>query len=151
MTVLASGIILYRPPTPREDPRLLLLRNADNGNWGFPKGRRDPDDAHELVTAFREVREETGYDELDLHPLFRRTIEYRVEGTEDDGRWKRVVYFLACAPAPEPVLSPEHAEHLWADRAALYDLLAFGQLRDLAFHALLAIPREDGAPAPVRA
>ncbi len=140
MTVLASGIILYRPPTASGDPRLLLLRNADNGHWGFPKGRRDPADAHELVTAFREVHEETGYAALSLHPNFRRCIEYRVQGTEDNGRLKRVSYFLACAPQAEPLLSPEHSELTWAGRHELYELLTYGQVRDLAFDALLAIP-----------
>jgi 8-oxo-dGTP pyrophosphatase MutT (NUDIX family) len=149
MTVLASGILLYRPATRVDDARILLLRNRDNGQWGFPKGRRDPDDAHEIVTAIREVREETAYEGLVLHPTFRRSIEYRVEGTEDNGRWKRVAYFLARAPAHEPILSAEHSEFSWSDRQTLYERLAYGQLRDLAFHAILAIPREDGPqPAP---
>jgi len=140
MTVLASGIILYRAPTRLVEPRLLLLRNTDNGQWGFPKGRRDPDDAHELVTARREVQEETGYVDLALHPEFRRTLEYRVEGAEDYGRRKRVVYFLASAPEGEPTLSAEHDAAMWADRRALQTAFAYGQLRDLAFHALLSIP-----------
>jgi 8-oxo-dGTP pyrophosphatase MutT (NUDIX family) len=140
MTVLASGIILYRAPTRLVEPTLLLLRNADNGQWGFPKGRRDPQDSHELVTAVREVREETGYTDLSIHLSFRRTLEYRVEGAEDHGRRKRVVYFMAPAPEIEPVLSAEHDGILWADYRKLQTAFAYGQLRDLAFHALLSIP-----------
>lgn len=146
MTVLASGILLYRPPSAVDDPRLLLLRNRDNGQWGFPKGRRDPEDAHEIITAVREVHEETSYNGLELHPTFRRCIQYVVEGTEDNGRRKRVVYFLARAPEHDPVISLEHSEFVWADRQLLYDRLAYGQLRDLAFHAILAIPRGDVRP-----
>lgn len=147
MTVLASGIILYRAGTPRQEPTLLLLHNGATGHWGFPKGRRDDSDAHEVATALREVQEETGYADLTLHPAFRCSIEYVVRGSDDEGRSKRVVYFLAEAPPGDPQLSVEHDAFRWADARELAELLAFAQLRDLAHHALASIPRP---PVPRR-
>ena len=140
MTTLASGIILYR----REGTavRLLLLRNRDTGNWGFPKGRRDEADAHEVHTALREVCEETGYDGVALHPEFRVEMTYQVRGAQPYP--KRVTYFLAEAPAREPALSEEHDRLHWAAAHEIDQLLLHGQLRDLARAALAAA----GAPGP---
>ena len=134
MTTLASGIILYR----REGTavRLLLLRNRDTGHWGFPKGRRDAADAHEVHTALREVHEETGYETVSLDPAFRVELSYLVRG--DQPYAKRVTYFLAEAPAREPALSEEHDRLHWAAADEIDQLLQHGQLRDLARTALAA-------------
>lgn len=137
MTVLASGILLYRRDA--TGPRLLLLRHHNGGHWGFAKGRRDPDDAHEVETALREVEEETGFTDLMLDPSFRAEIGYRVRDDRGPDYEKRVVYFLAPAPDREPRLSHEHDEHAWADARRADELLAFGQLRDLARAALQAL------------
>lgn len=134
MTVHASGIILFRLDP--GGPRVLLLRNRSNGHWGLPKGRRDTDDGHEVLTARREVEEETGFTDLELDPDFREEVEYVVRGTEDDGRLKRVVYFLARAPDRDPVLSEEHDAFQWIGPGDVPDALAYGQLRDLARRAL---------------
>lgn len=139
MTVLASGVLLYRPGGGRRSPTLLLLRNREDGRWGFPKGRREAGDIHELETALREVEEETGYAGLVVHPTFRRTVEYVVAAREDHGKPKRVVYFLARAPAEEPRLSPEHDDYCWADGLVARELLDYAKLRDLAQHALASV------------
>lgn len=137
MTVLAAGVVLHRSSP--EGPRLLLLRNRDNGHWGLPKGRRDPEDPHEIATALREVEEETGWRLIELHASFRFEHDYVVRGTADAGRRKRVVYFLAKSPTPTPRLSAEHAEFHWACLAELDDFLAYAQLRDVARRALAAL------------
>ena len=134
MTVQASGVILYRVLD--GVPRVLLLRNRDNGMWGFPKGRKDPADAHEVATALREVTEETGYSGLALDPRFREVVEYLSRGSADEGKRKRVTYFLAEAPAHEPALSDEHVEARWADRAGVREAIAYEHLRELALHVL---------------
>ncbi len=138
MTVIASGIILYR--LERDQPQLLLLRNRDGGHWGFPKGRRDPDDEHEVATALREVGEETGYTDVMLHPTFRAQVEYivRNEGPEYP---KRVTYFMGVAPRGAPRLSDEHLDFVWADGSEAARVLPYGQLRDLAAAALDTIRR----------
>ena len=142
MTVIASGVLLYRR-TP-DGPRLLLLRNRDSAHWGLPKGRRDPEDRHEIDNALREVGEETGWSDIQLHPGFREVVEYVVAGTEDRGKSKRVTYFLAAAPDGEPTLSPEHSEYLWAGRDELRPYLKYEQLVALARHALALLTDPAG-------
>jgi len=144
MTTLASGIILYRRDHREGGPgaRILLLRNRDNGHWGFAKGRRDAADAHEVHTALREVQEETGYTGLVLHAEFRAELFYLVRDPRNPYP-KRVTYFLAEAPAHEPVLSAEHDQAAWAEAEEAERMLSHGQMRDLAraaFAALLAGP-----------
>src|SRR5262249_11573118 len=92
LTTLPSRLHLYRRAG--SDARILLLRNRDNGHWGFAKGRRDAGDAHEVETARREVQEETGYAQLALHPQFRAELSYVVRDPRNPYP-KRVVYFLA--------------------------------------------------------
>jgi len=135
MTTLASGIILYRREGP--DARLLLLRNRDTGHWGFPKGRRDEGDRHEVHTALRELLEETGYDGVALHPAFRVELAYVVRDPRNPHP-KRVTYFLAEAPAREPTLSEEHDRALWASPDETEELLLYEQLKDLARTAFAA-------------
>ena len=146
MTVLASGILLYRPASAADEPSLLLLRNRDNGQWGFPKGRRESEDIHEVATALREVREETGYQGLALHPTFRCCLKYPTQDGSTENGWKRSVYFLAQAPATDPVLSTEHSEFVWASWQLLSERLIYGQLRDMAHHALQIVAQ----PSPTR-
>lgn len=136
MTTLASGIILYRREA--AGARLLLLRNRDSGHWGFPKGRRDADDAHEVHTALRELREETGWSEVALHPGFRVELSYLVRDPAAPYP-KRVTYFLAEAPAGEPELSEEHDRAAWAAPPEAEQLLLHGQMKDLARAAFAAI------------
>ena len=66
---------------------LIIRQNA--GHWGFPKGHVEGDES-EFETAFREVREETGY-------KIRRYGEFRDEThySPRPGVMKDVVYFMA--------------------------------------------------------
>jgi len=133
MTTLASGIILFR----REGAaaQLLLLRNRRSGHWGFPKGRRDASDEHEVHTA---LREETGYGAVALHPAFRVELSYLVRSATAPYP-KRVSYFLAEAPAGEPALSEEHDRATWAAPEQAEALLAHAQMRDLARAAFAVV------------
>jgi 8-oxo-dGTP pyrophosphatase MutT (NUDIX family) len=133
MTCLASGIILYRRDA--SGVRLLVLRSAEHRQWGFAKGRRHEEDAHEVENAVREVREETGYSDLALHPDFRAELDYIVRETDTEYP-KRVVYFLAEAPPNEPTLSDEHDEARWIERDGVDETLPYEKLRDLARAAI---------------
>ena len=42
------------------DLQVLLVKDANSDKWGFPKGHREPNDMNDIVTAQRELEEETG-------------------------------------------------------------------------------------------
>jgi 8-oxo-dGTP pyrophosphatase MutT (NUDIX family) len=130
MTCLASGIILFRRHGPAV--QLLLLRNRDGGHWGFAKGRRAPEDLHEVHNAQREVAEETGYTALSLHSGFRIELVYHARSPDGERYEKRVTYFLAEAPPGEPTLSDEHDRAQWAGLEQARTMLRHEQLRALA-------------------
>lgn len=81
----SCGAVVY---TLEEEPLYLLIKNLDNGFWGFPKGHVESGE-NELETAIREVQEETG---ISINPdgKFKETVTYH---TEHD--LKTVIYFLA--------------------------------------------------------
>ncbi len=58
-TTLAAGAAIGRPPAdPAEDAEVLLVHRPTYDDWSLPKGKSDADE-HILLTAVREVWEET--------------------------------------------------------------------------------------------
>ena len=56
---LAAGAAIWRPPAdPAEDAEVLLVHRPAYDDWSLPKGKSQPDE-HILLTAVREVQEET--------------------------------------------------------------------------------------------
>ena len=85
----AVGIIpVYR----KEDTFLFCLVQHEDGHWGFPKGHKEGEEGDE-ETARRELREETGIDQIKLVPDITFVEHYSFER---DGRRldKEVTYFL---------------------------------------------------------
>lgn len=108
--MLSCGVVVMRPE--KDGWRCLLLRCY--GNWEFPKGGAEGDEAP-MAAARREVEEETGLTRLD----FRWGDDFRE--TEPYGRGK-VARFYAAVSADEAVSlpvsaelgRPEHHEFRWA-------------------------------------
>lgn len=72
-TVLAAGGVLWRgDPT---DPEVALVHRPHHDDWSLPKGKAKTDE-HLLVTALREVSEETGHRPR-IGPYL-TTVRYRV-------------------------------------------------------------------------
>lgn len=55
-TYAGAGLILLS----QDALSVLLVCDARSHKWGFPKGHRETEDASDLLTAVREVREEVG-------------------------------------------------------------------------------------------
>src|SRR5258708_10215465 len=100
-TTLAAGAAIWRPPTdPAEDAEVLLVHRPKYDDWSLPKGKTEPGE-HVLLTAVRELAEETGIRVI----LGRRlpSTHYTVRG-----RPKVVDYWTAkAADGPHPAVPPD--------------------------------------------
>lgn len=124
--ILSAGVVVVRRSDDRW--RALLLRAWNY--WDFPKGIVEPGE-EPLTTARREVREETGIEELE----FSWGVEF-IE-TEPYSRNKVARYYLATSPADMvklPVSAelgrPEHHEYRW---------LKFGDAQKLVVPRLVPV------------
>jgi bis(5'-nucleosidyl)-tetraphosphatase len=106
---LSAGAVVVRET--QEGWRVLLLRVYNY--WDCPKGLVEPDE-DPLETARREVREETGIDDLDFRwgDVFHETEPY--------SKNKVARYYLAATrvtavrlPVNEALGTPEHHEFRW--------------------------------------
>jgi 8-oxo-dGTP pyrophosphatase MutT (NUDIX family) len=83
--ILAAGAVLWRPSG--QGREVALVHRVRHNDWSFPKGKRERGE-HALLTAVREVAEETGLRVILGRPL--PAARY-----ETDGRPKRVDYWAA--------------------------------------------------------
>ena len=91
---LAAGAAIWRPPAdPAEDAEVLLVHRPAYDDWSLPKGKSEPDE-HILLTAVREVQEETRIRPV-LGPRL-PTVEY-----VSWGRPKQVSYWSAFGDGAE--------------------------------------------------
>jgi len=118
--VLSSGVIPVR--WDNGGWRYLLLRAYQY--WDFPKGRTEPGETP-LQAALREVREETGLEDLD----FRWGYDFFETGPYARGKVAR--YYLAETRQTQVVLGiapelgrPEHHEYRWMTFDEAYGLAA---------------------------
>src|SRR5215469_17081811 len=89
--ILSAGAVLWRPAADRgHGTEVLLVHRPRYDDWSLPKGKREPGE-HLLVTAVREVFEETTVRPV-LGPQL-PTTEYLALG-----RPKRVDYWSAVGP-----------------------------------------------------
>ena len=105
----AAGAVLFR----EEDGRrlFLLLRHQQGGHWGFAKGRIEEGEGV-LEAAAREVREETGIDDVRPVPDISLTSRYPIRR---GGRslTKIVTYFAVRVHSDSIRLSDEHTDGRW--------------------------------------
>lgn len=117
-TTLAAGAAIWRPaagPADRE-AEVLLVHRPKYDDWSLPKGKSDPDE-HILLTAVREVSEETCMRPV-LGPRL-PTVEYI-----SWGRPKRVSYWAAFADGREAAPGNEIDAVSWLPLARAREQLA---------------------------
>ncbi len=104
----SAGAVLFNDGA--AERRYLLLRYPA-GHWDFPKGNVEKGES-EGQTALREVREETGLDDVMLIDGFRRKIEYFYRRGGKSVH-KEVVFLLAETKRDDVKISSEHREYSW--------------------------------------
>lgn len=110
----SAGSIIFREEG--GVPLYLLLhypssKRAKKEYWDFPKGHLEGKETEEQ-TVRREVREETGINDLEFVPGFKETITYffQVKGKRI---FKTVVFFLARTCTAQVTISTEHEGFIW--------------------------------------
>jgi len=105
----SAGIILSHVPEGGAAPRFLLL---DYGRyWDYPKGHVE-DGEDDQAAAVRELEEETGITDVQLHASFRHEITYFFRGRKGLIR-KTVIFFAGHTRADHVKLSHEHVGYAW--------------------------------------
>ena len=116
-TERSAGVLAYRIPPRKKQPEFLLL---DYGRfWDYPKGHVEKGEDN-TAAALRELKEETGIDDVQLHDEFRHEITYFFRDRRRGLIRKTVVFFLGKVNARAEVnISHEHvgAEFLPFDEA----------------------------------
>lgn len=97
----------------KNEPQYLLLKhNPHQGNhWAFPKGHTEQGETDEQ-TALREIKEETGLQDIKIHPNFKEKIKYHFT-QEKKTITKEVTLFLAETKTKQVTISNEHATFEW--------------------------------------
>jgi 8-oxo-dGTP pyrophosphatase MutT (NUDIX family)/phosphohistidine phosphatase SixA len=92
MPIRSAGAVVWRPGA--DGGSVLLIHRERYSDWTFPKGKREPGE-HVLVTAVREVAEETGYRVVLGRPLGQTRYA-------SSGHPKVVDYWAATVAGPGP-------------------------------------------------
>jgi 8-oxo-(d)GTP phosphatase len=104
--ILAAGAVVWRPASHQpEKVEVLLVHRPKYDDWSLPKGKREPGE-HVLLTAVREVHEETSVRPV-LGPRL-RTVEYLARG-----RPKQVDYWSALSAGDQAAASHEVDAVAW--------------------------------------
>jgi 8-oxo-dGTP pyrophosphatase MutT (NUDIX family) len=134
---LAAGAALRQ----RDGGALLLLHEASEDRWCFPKGHVEPGESLEAA-ARREVTEETGVSAFDLLDELVE-VRYRFYRPRDDRNvFKTVVYFLAETTERTTRTEATFDRAEWVGPARAGELLKFPADRDvlLALGKLWTVP-----------
>ena len=116
--ILSAGAVLWRPAADRAHGiEVLLVHRPKYDDWSLPKGKREPGE-HVLLTAAREVAEETSVRPV-LGPRL-RTVEYLARG-----RPKQVDYWSARSDHGDAAPSHEIDAVCWLPWPQALDRLSY--------------------------
>lgn len=114
----SCGAVIFRKH--QNKYQYVLVQQRFGLHYGFPKGHVEEDET-DVMTAYREVKEETG---LDIK-IF-RNIKAQTRYSPRPGVIKDVIYFLA--EAKSSVLNrqeEEIAEAIWVDEGEVLNKLSY--------------------------
>ncbi len=104
----SAGAIIFV----KEKPEIkFLLLHYEAGHWSFPKGNIEKGET-ELLTAQREIKEETSLEDLQFFDNFREVINYYYK-REGKTILKEAIFFLAQSFKEHITISYEHIGYAW--------------------------------------
>ena len=108
----------------------VLLLQYPQGHWGFVKGHYEEADGSYQQTALRELREETGIEDVRMVPDFEMRTEYVFTRKGREVR-KQVFWYAAETDVVVVTLSHEHTGHLWLSWDEAAEQLTFDNSRNV--------------------
>jgi 8-oxo-dGTP pyrophosphatase MutT (NUDIX family) len=111
-----------------EPAKFLLLKNR-RGFWGFPQGHKEKGET-ELQTLKREVHEETGIDDLEVHSHIGK-ISYSFFKGDGMRSQKEVSFYFGTTATVQVKISEEHADFIWVTLKDAFSLLDHAKLRQI--------------------
>ena len=131
MTIELSvgAIIRYQSVEFNRDHSEFLLLRIKRGFWGFPQGHKERGE-NEIQTLQREVQEETGIVDLDIHQYIGK-IQYKYFRADGIRSEKEVKFYFATTPVREVVISNEHEGFKWTTYQDALSLLDHRQLKSI--------------------
>lgn len=116
------GVIVFRKV---EDKIEYLLLHYRHGHWDFSKGHTGKGETEE-ETMRRELKEETGIEEIKIMPGFSKKIRFFYKAKDDEYArrkkkgektliFKKVVFYLAETQTKEVKISSEHIGFEWLE------------------------------------
>ena len=99
------------------------------GHWDFPKGHQEKNEKEEQ-TAAREIKEETGIEDIDFADNFREMVNYYYKKGEETIH-KEVIFFLAQSATEEVKLSTEHIGYAWLSYDHAFKKLTFNTSKEM--------------------
>ena len=127
----SAGAIIFYKGKPIE----YLLLHYPSGSrtkkdyWDFPKGHIEENE-EETDTVLREVKEETGLDDIKITEGFKTSIEYFFKA-EGKTIFKTVAFYLAETKNKEIKISSEHTAYEWLSYKQALERLKFQNAKEI--------------------
>lgn len=122
----SCGIIIYRKS---KDGIKYLLLHYEEGHWDFPKGHQEKNETEQRA-AERELKEETGIEDVEFANGFKQTITYYFKRGYETA-YKEVLFFLGRTQTEKILLSDEHTGYSWVSYNNAVKRLTFENAREL--------------------
>ncbi len=123
----SSGAIIYKEE--EQDKREYLTLLYPGGYWDLPKGHiEEGEDPKE--TTIREVREETGIDDLKFSQEFEDKIDYTFKRKKEIV-YKKVYFYLAKTNQKTVKISHEHKGYQWLPYKETMEKLTYPNAKNM--------------------
>ena len=128
----SAGAIIFSINKRSTEIEFLLLHYV-SGHWDFPKGNIESNE-DELHTACREIREETGIEDIEFLNGFKKKIEYYYKRQQKLIQ-KEVTFYLARTNSRKVILSHEHMGYTWKKYDEAVNQLTYKNAKNLLIYA----------------
>lgn len=135
---ISAGVILFRQ---LPDSREYLLLHYPGGHFDFPKGHIEGEET-EREAAIRELREETGIDQITWMEGFREKINYVYQRNGGPSS-KDVIFFLARTAQKKVTISFEHKDSMWLPYKEALAKATYQKAKDLLQHAESFLKKQE--------